>query len=514
MMRFPFRLARHCACLLCLVMSSCAAGPVLDLGPRLETYAPAPETSGLGRRVAAMAAANPGRSGFAIVEGGAAAFAAREGLVERAERSVDLQYFIWEPDATGLHMLAELAAAAERGVRVRVLLDDLYTGQSDPYLALLDGHPNAEVRFFNASLNRENPKAGFVRSFATFNHRMHNKAFIADNAIALIGGRNISDKYFVVDPRSNFRDLDLLAAGPVVRDISASFDAYWNSPLSVRLDTLLKKPFVPLPQSIAGHLRLRLLGVPEAKEKLRWLRRFAPEHPLPPLEDLVWAPAAVLVDDPDKPLTGRATLLRDLLAMLDGRPRRALLFEVAYVIPLESGLDYLCGLVRDGVRVRGLTNSFRSNDLLVTHAGYAEFRRQMVGCGIELYELRADARFVHKDWRWVPPTSSALLHTKAMVFDERWAFVSSLNLDPRSIALNTELGILIDSPEISARLTRFIEDGMAPDNAYSMALEDGDLVWRTVEQGRAVSLTTEPGTDAWDRLAIKVLALLPIEGML
>jgi len=500
-------------------LAGCALGPVQDGGPRPQSHALPPTGTGFGRAVAEAAAAHPGRSGFAVIEGGPTAFAAREALARGAERTLDVQYFIWEPDASGLALLVRLAEAAERGVRVRLLLDDLYQGPNDAALALLDAHPDAEVRLYNPAPDRVHRKAGFVTSFDTFNHRMHNKAFIADTALGIIGGRNISDKYFVADKRSNFRDLDLLAAGPVVGAIARSFGAYWAHPLSVRLDRLRAPARVADPAGIPGLLRLRLAGVAQAEEKLRRIRRAGPasgrDRPLPRPGAMVWAPAVVLADGAAKPLTGRPALMRALRAILGGRPRHDLLFEMAYVVPGPETRAWLCGMAADGVTVRGLTNSFASNDLMVTHSGYAEVREELARCGLRLSELRADAGFVRHKWTWLPPRSNALLHTKAMVFDGRWTFISSLNLDPRSIALNTELGVLVDSPRLSARVTRFIEEGMRLDNAYRVVLDGkGDLSWITRYDGRVVRLRTEPRTDAWDRAVLRFLEWLPLEGML
>jgi cardiolipin synthase C len=508
------------ALLLALAAASACSPPRPPLDRAHEPAATAlatPEATTLGRLFAPAPGEEgaTGRSGLALLASARDAFVARQALAAMAERTLDLQYYLWEDDTSGRLLLKAVLAAADRGVRVRLLLDDLRAGGRDSDLALLDAHPRVEVRLFNPFADRTLRVADVALDFARITHRMHNKAFVADNAVAVAGGRNVGDHYFAVNDQTNFRDLDLLAAGPVVRELSASFDDFWNSRWSVPVRRFARAGAGP------GGLGPRLdaadreddalpfdtdLGPGELADLARsWRRR------------LVWAEAAVVADRPDKPETARPFLLERLRAALSGSLRGDLLIESAYFIPGEEGTARLCGLVARGVRVRVLTNSLASNDVLLAHSGYAKYRLPLLRCGVELFELRPDARFARREWTWLSGRSRANLHTKAVVVDRAVAVVGSLNLDPRSANLNTEIAVVAESPALADEVADFVEAGMRPENAYRLEPDpggEGGLAWVADEGGRTVRLTREPGAGRVRAVVARLLALLPIEGQL
>jgi putative cardiolipin synthase len=383
-------------------------------------------------------------------------------------------------------------------------------------LAILEAHPNIQVRLYNPFGERSFRGWDALFDFARISHRMHNKAFIVDNVVAIVGGRNIGDTYFAANEQSNFRDLDLFAAGPVVNDVSENFDTFWNSRWALPVYAFVggqstveqpHKPAAALIPTIADyeHLPFRLELDPAS------LTAFAKSIP----SRLIWAKARVLADLPDKPQTAESDVLPGLRSKMGETLGRELLFEVAYFVPGDKGVQSLCALTTRGVRVRVLTNSFASTDVAVVHAGYAKYRKKLLRCGVELAELQPLAGFIKKEWKWLKGKSKAALHTKAAVFDRRTVFIGSFNLDPRSAFLNTELVIVVESPALAAEVARYIEAGMQPSNAYRLGLDrHGDVVWTATEQGEAVYFTDEPHATFWRALIAKTLLLLPIEGQL
>jgi putative cardiolipin synthase len=343
---------------------------------------------------------------------------------------------------------------------------------------------------------------------------MHNKLFIADNTVAVIGGRNIGDRYFSTDKEASYRDLDIHAAGHAARALSRHFDAFWNSPWSVSIDALDDGAE----------------ATADVRELVERLKRTASRHAravdgngnaIPPAEyaarvfsGLIWSRRmAIVADSPDKPRTKNPKLLDELFAQISGRLEKGLLIEAAYFIPAENGLRILCGFVKAGMDVRVLTNSLSSSDVITAYAGYRAYRRPLLECGVQLYEMRRGATILIEARR-AGDSSIANLHTKAAVFDRRYTFVGSFNLDPRSVYLNTEIALLVDSPPLAEAAARFIEDGMSPENAYRLTLEDGEIVWNTTRDGAPAQLTEEPGATLWKEFASWIIGLLPIERQL
>ncbi len=511
------------AAMLILTLAGCGRHPwPMMVAANPTTAFKNPGSTTLGRIFSKELEAHPGQSGFALMRRGDLAFRVRNCLVFAAEQTLDLQYFIWELDASGKILAHSLLQAADRGVRVRILVDDLHAGGKEITIAALDRHPNIEVRLFNPFAVRNGRTGQLLTAFGRLNRRMHNKAFIADNAIAIVGGRNIGDVYFGVDSTANFRDLDLAAAGPVVREISASFDLFWNSDWAVPARSLLSRgqPEEEI-REVRGKLEDwvgNLTGFPypvdQANEDL-------PEH-LEELRDhFSWGEGKVLYDVPGKVAGADQNRLRRMLVQEARGIREELLVEAAYLIPSPSDLALVDELRSRRVRVRVLTNSLATNDVAAAHAGYAKYRRTLLRKGVELYELRPDAGAERENWSALAGKSQASLHTKALVADRQELFIGSFNFDPRSNNLNTEIGLYLESPELAERVAAIMDEGIRPENSYRLTLEKFEgadyewLAWVTRDEaGREVRYYSEPGVGLWQRVVSWFTSLLPVEEQL
>ncbi len=472
------------------------------------------ESTVVGSRIAELAAEHPDESGFAIIRYGQPALAARVALADLAERSLDVQYYIWEADPTGRILADRLVRAAERGVRVRVLVDDINMSGRDDRIAALDAHPNISIRIFNPFANRRFRVLDFATDLARVNHRMHNKTMIMDNAIALVGGRNVGAHYFEAHSKSNFRDLDIVGAGPIVRETSTVFDRFWNGPWAVPV------------AEIVG----RTSTEDEYRANVEDMRRMmeADAYPFPvdtdaeslleALEeifaDLVWARGEVVWEDPssiyDGVKSGRMNnALYDRMRALESE----LLIESAYFVPRDRGVEAARTLVERGVKVRILTNSLAANDVLAAHAGYSKYRKPLLEAGVDLYELRPYPGPVDK--KIVSAGSKAGLHTKAIVFDREAVFIGSFNLDPRSAAINTEAGIYVESPELAQQVIDYMDEGVAPENAFRVVLDDNDnLRWIIESNGVRLDYETDPNSKWHQRWLAGFIRLLPVEQQL
>lgn len=456
-----------------------------------------------------------GHSAFAPVVSGADAYELRAAMAGLAERTLDLQYYIWGNDLAGRAMLREVLTAAERGVRIRLLIDDIHTGDTGLKFAAVDAHPHVEVRVFNPFGWRNSRFMDWLLDFRRLNHRMHNKLMIADNALAITGGRNIGNHYFAIDSEMNFRDLDLLVAGPAVGEMSKSFDDYWNSEWAYPVRKLERSDEV----SADGETMIAMLDAWIAAQPPFPYRLDGPPGDL--RERLVafrdrfyFGPARVVSDSPDKVEGGGESDVADHVFANKRHVDRELMMEVSYVIPGKSGMALLRQLVDDGVNVRILTNSLATNDIIPAHSGYMNYRRKMLEAGVELHELRPDAYAEQAQQLALAPKSIATLHTKAIVFDRRTVFVGTLNIDPRSIAINTENGLIIESPALAEHIAGLIEEGMKPENSYRLLLVDGKVRWRQETDDGNELYTTDPETSRWTRFLARLLSLLPIEGHL
>lgn len=492
---------------LVVALTGCAQLPPLD-GRAFSRALADTESTALGRAIAPAAARHPGRSGVFALADSHDAFAARVLLARAAERSLDVQYYIWNDDLSGRMLLEELRQAAARGVRVRLLLDDNGIAGLDGTLAALDARPNIEVRIFNPFASRSLRWLGYLTDFSRLNRRMHNKSFTADNQATIVGGRNVGDEYFGAADGLVFVDLDVLAVGPVAREVSADFDRYWASGSSYPAARLLA-PAAPDPQPRAEGEKAREYR--EAVKRSPFVRELL-EGRLP----LEWAPARVVSDDPAKGLgdVPQDALMTGKLTQLLGDPRREVDLVSAYFVPAEAGTALFSEWAERGVKVRVLTNSFEATDVSVVHAGYAKRRKELLQAGVQLYELRALGGSTGRSIAASAGSSAASLHAKTFAADGAHVFIGSFNFDPRSAHLNTEMGLVIRSPALAQRIAVAFERGI-PERAYEPRLAaSGELYWIERRAGAEVRHEVEPGTAWWQRLAVRLLALLPIEWLL
>ena len=470
----------------------------------------------IGQGLAAAVAALPGKTGVLPLISGREAFAARMVVARAAERSIDAQYYIWHGDTTGNLLFEALWQAAERGVRVRLLLDDQNTKGLDPTLAALDSHPNIEVRLFNPFVNRSFRVADFATSFERVNRRMHNKSFTVDNQVAIVGGRNIGDEYLEAGSPVAFADLDTVVEGAVVRDVSAQFDAYWNSASAYPLASLLP---AAQPENVA-QVRdgwSKVSASPEAAEYLDAVRETALVQQLVAGKlELEWVSARLVSDDPAKvlnPPERRDLQMGPRLREAIGQPASELDLVSPYFVPTQEGTDALVAVAARGVKVRVLTNSLAATDVAPVYAGYVKYREALLRGGVQVFELKpqGDQRPKGK----VGASSGASLHAKTFAIDRSRIFIGSFNLDPRSARLNTEVGVVLESPTLARQLSDAFDRNI-PSRAYEVRLTaDGqDVEWIEQTPAGEVRYSSTPGTGASRMLYINLLRILPIEWLL
>jgi phosphatidylserine/phosphatidylglycerophosphate/cardiolipin synthase-like enzyme len=515
--RFADRAYRLASIALVALASGCATLPSLDA--RRETHAiTGTDETRLGRAVVEAVRQHPGQSGIYALTKPTDAFAARAILAQAAEKSLDVQYYIWHADQTGLLLFEAVWRAAERGVRVRMLLDDANTGGLDDLIAALAAHPNLEVRLYNPLVPRSARVLNFVTDFERANRRMHNKAFIADNAVTIVGGRNIGNEYFAAGEGVAFTDLDVMAVGAAVHEVSKAFDLYWNSASSYPATSLL----APAGADARAMLEAKFAAAhadPQSAGYLDVLTRTELVHQLiAKALPLDWAAAHLVRDDPAKTLDTSGTtdvlLLSELLPAI-GQPNTSFDLVSPYFVPADAGTAALVRAAQRGVKVRVLTNSLAATDVPPVHAGYAKRRCELLRAGVRLYELAPTAAKREDDDRTIGSGSSTQLHAKTFALDRDRIFVGSFNFDPRSARLNTEMGLVIDSAPLAARLSRAFDE-QVPNVAYEVRLAaDGRCAeWIQRIDGREVRYDADPGTSAARRAWIDFLSILPIERLL
>lgn len=481
---------------------------------------PAMDT-GLGRELAPYCEDHPGESGFALLQHGPAALLARAVLADLATASIDVQYYIYEDDLTGILLTQKLLDAADRGVRVRVLLDDRNLKGSDEGLKLLASHPRVAISVFNPYHVRARWMRPFemMANFRRLQRRMHNKIFVVDGVTGVFGGRNIGDNYFNANQRSNFADFDVFVAGCLVAEATASFERYWNHPLAVPAERLTAREVRPT-DLVAGRAELarRLTAVEDLEERYDRARSRLLEIIEDPGTVLVWAPAEFVADSPDKLDPGReaASPVLDRLAALWEQAEREVLIESAYFVPRKLGAEFIMEQAAQGVRTRLLTNSLAANDVPPVHAGYAKYRRRLLKAGVELYEFQRRAVPGREDLQisGSRSRSDASLHAKVAVFDRRITWVGSFNLDPRSAALNTELAIVVHDEVLARQAAALIERDLEPDRAWKVELVPRrtgglEMTWYGQLHDRLVRLHSEPDASFWQRAIVNVMKLIP-----
>ena len=497
------------AALASALLAACGVLPALPDRP--SSTAPQPTADSPLVRAVQDSTKDPGMTGFRLMPLGFSSLDARVELARRATHTLDVQYYLIANDRTGRLVMRNLRDAALRGVRVRLLVDDLNTGGGDAMFRGLAAFPNVEVRLFNPfCCGRQSVTSKFMMSLVDFqrlNHRMHNKLFIADGVVAVMGGRNIADEYFTRDPTSNFVDMDVLVVGGVMPRLRNIFDIYWNSRQSYPVETIvvaggddagLRRGFdhlvdegeqmTSIPVPATDMLGRRPVGIDLDDGKL----------------DLVWGTAVAFADQPDKVMATTAEMARSMSVQMDIMDRvnvskRDVVISSPYFVPGRTGVQAFADLTKRAVKVDILTNSLAANDVPLVHTGYARYRVQLLRDGVELYEL-SPTRMPHSDELFVPTMSLGRLHAKAAVIDQSTVYIGSMNLDPRSESTNTELGILAECPELAAQVIRVIRMTQQG-SAYRLRFAaDGEtLEWLTKSDQGEVVLQQEPETTPFMR---------------
>ncbi len=497
-----------------LLLGACASGP-LPRGEPADALPIGTDTL-LDRAVDGLSLA-AGESGYRLVQASEDAFAVRMRSAAIAERSLDVQYYMWHDDLTGRLIAGELFAAAQRGVRVRVLIDDIYARGLDESLANIDAHPNLEIRLFNPFRSRDSTVGNVVEFMVTMgvkNRRMHNKLWIADSRLAIVGGRNIGDEYFGAHDEFNFGDLGVLLVGTAAVDSSTHFDDYWNSDAVVPLSVFAKADdpvaAVAVAEAAFDAHRKAAATTPYV-ERLRKLQRDG-ELGLD-LQDLERGSGVrVVSDDPAKAFGGDHPLrmLEEVRSLLGSAHVEAVVIS-PYFVPMRKGTEGLIGLQRRGVEVRVLTNSLAANDVAAVHGGYSKWRRPLLKAGVQIHELKPIAGASQDG----PLGSSrASLHTKALVIDGRIAYVGSFNMDPRSARINTEGGVVIDDAEFAAQVRAQYESAIDPARSWRVGLSAGQLRWYDVHDGQPRVFTGEPEADRKRLFTAWMFRMLPLDSQL
>ena len=460
------------------------------------------------------------QSGFYLLHDGLSAFIARVSLIETARASLDLQYYIFSNDTTGQIIISRLLEAADRGVRVRVLVDDLGTRVDNPLVATLHDHPNIQIRLFNPVKARGGPLRllEMAVTFGRTNHRMHNKLMLADSLVMIAGGRNLGDEYFS-NSRLDFQDVDVLTTGPVVQAGMQSFDDYWNSQAALPVDRILDADDADMSLAQMREALRAFLVDQRDSEFVDALRGSSLGRKLVAGEvPLEWGTAILYADPPDKALSHADTprdtfLLEDLKKMLESAEER-LEISSAYFVPGKRGVALLRDKEAAGVDIRILTNSLSTTDVAIVHSGYSRYRKPLLESGVELWELRAEAGQRHRI-RWFQGKSRASLHAKTFVIDHDRSFIGSVNLDGRSLIQNTEVGLLIESEALNQQLSQLFDRWVAADSAWRLSLnEEQKLQWQARDNNNLLTVNHDPETSRWQRFRVWLLSWLPIESQI
>ena len=495
--------------------------------PKSATHALAPiADTPSARYIQSELKAHAGLSGFRLLTKADNALLSRIVLADHAQHSIDLQYYIFNNDATGRLLAHRLLTAADKGVRVRILVDDINSGSANTMLSALAAHANIQVRMFNPFRTR-NPSflsraAQLVLEARRMNRRMHNKSFIVDGWTAVIGGRNIGDEYFDAARDSSFRDLDVIGIGPVVAAAQASFDEYWNCDAAYPLMVLRNTD--PAPSSVSK----------ERTDLAKDAREFAQsDYAQAVLEDLpegptadrrgewFWGSASFVADEPEKIKADKAEpgvrVAPQLRRLFDAAQHELVLIS-PYFVPSDDGVRYLSGLMRRGVSIKLLTNSLGSTDELAVYAWYAHYRKALLESGMQVYELRPLTG--EQPVSAVGKSAGVSLHAKAAVVDRRWVMIGSMNLDQRSKLLNTETGVIVDCPPLADAVRAFFDSATQPQTAFAVTLERDPAhggertVWRAQKDGAQVEFDSTPDADTKRKLEVALFRMLPIEQLL
>jgi putative cardiolipin synthase len=517
------------ALLLLLSVAACTSLPPAANQPKPATSALDPSLeSRLGDAFQPMAKGHGGDSGFRMVSAGIEGLTARIDMIDAAQRSLDLQYYIFRADESGNLVVQALLRAADRGVRIRLLLDDGETVAGDEKILSLCSHGGFEVRIYNPLRYRGHNKlrrgAEFLFNKSRVDYRMHNKLMVADNVAAIVGGRNIGNQYFQIDPGSQFGDDDVVVAGPVVPQLSVAFDEYWNSSFAIPAQAIDKR------DASAQALSRYQATLDQSQERLDAEHtdkaQGALKHPFLDIMSnrapLHWAPVKLVYDSPDKKHVGKGNapgrLIYDAIAEQANKVSTELLIITPYFVPSPDESARLAGMRERDARVRILTNSLEAAPSAQAQSGYMHYRAQLLREGVELHEVRAllgSARGSGQG-KTISRHGNYALHAKLFVFDRNTSFVGSMNFDQRSKRLNTEIGLLIASPELSRDIASRFDALTQLDNSYAVTLSDDvkgkqHLIWTTRKEGAEVRYDAEPARNAWQKTKVRVLSVLPLD---
>jgi putative cardiolipin synthase len=516
-----------CLIATCLALGACATTPLAWQSKTESVALPPADTTELAK-LAATGDQHAGKSGFRMISTGIDGLLARVEIIDRAQRSLDLQYYIFRGDDSGKIVSAALLRAANRGVRVRIVVDDGDTVAGDERILSLAANRNIEIRVFNAFRYRGHARiaraAEFLISKRRLDYRMHNKLLVADNVVALIGGRNVGDQYFQIDPGSQFGDDDLLAAGPVIQELSGVFDEFWNSTLCVPATLLDRK------HTSEAALREFEKSLPSASpadpgSNNQYLQRLQAQEPLRDIlsgqAPLTWARCKPVYDSPDKRrVTDGGAAGSLLFAPMEEQVRgvqSSMLVVTPYLVPTAEEMRLLEADTAHGAHIKILTNSLASAPDLMAHAGYMHFRSKLLADGVSLFEIRpalGSTRGTGQS-RAISRRGNYALHAKIFVFDQTSVFIGSMNLDSRSKRLNTEIGLIIDSSDLAQQTARRFAALTSPDNAYEVSLRKSgnknQLVWTTREAQTNVEYLSEPARSGWQKLKVHFLSMVPID---
>jgi len=479
---------------------------------------------------AAAAQTHDGASGFRLYSAGVDGLLLRLELIAQAQSSLDLQYYIFHGDESGRLVTEALQHAAQRGVRVRILVDDAESVAGDEQLLALAGEPRVAIRVFNPWRYRGHSRLvrglEFAFSKSRLDYRMHNKLFVADGVIALMGGRNLGDQYFQVDPESQFADDDVFVTGPVVRRLAGAFQQFWDSEFAIPAQALAS----PREGDAADTAKLARRVTPAQKAStagMNYEQKLASGEPLASVlastAPLSWATAELACDSPDKKRVAEGdragSLMFGLVAKAIQATQTELLIVTPYLIPSTGELKLLGESGAPQRRVRILTTSLEATNDPLAQAGYMHYRVPLLQAGVQLFELRTHPESTRGSGQSAKMTRHGTygLHAKLLVFDRSAMFVGSMNYDERSRWLNTELGLIIHSPELAAQTAQRFQAMTQPANAYSVTLQPAAsgtsprLLWSTEEQGKPVSYSSEPARNWWQKFEVRALSLLPVD---
>ncbi|WP_299810129.1 phospholipase D family protein [uncultured Shewanella sp.] len=492
------------------LLVGCQSSPVYPDKPITTKLTVQPEWP-LVQYVQADVEAYPQQTGVLPLADGIDALTARLVLVNAATASIDLQYYIYRGDDSGRLLTWHLIEAADRGVRVRILLDDMAAKNVDRALVMLDAHENIQVRLYNPSFERDFRNIAFVAGFSRLNHRMHNKSLTVDNTISVVGGRNIGNEYFSNDTDVEFGDFDLMAIGSAVDEVSQQFDLYWNAPLTVEINSLSSHSVTA--ENIADAL-VTVESEKAAYQSNPYIARLLSSQLISQMQNQslhwFWGPARLIYDQPDKQnhQSQEDNILSDLGEYLDQATEEVLIVS-PYFVPTRTGTKSIIESARAGIDITILTNSLAATDVLAVHAGYRQYRQQLLEAGVKIYEVKANPK-QKKTSSWSGSSKSSL-HAKTFITDRLSVFVGSFNFDPRSAWLNTEMGLIIDNPELAAGVVDAIDASLAK-NTYRLGIEKGEIVWFDDFSQRKIY--TEPDAGLWRKFLVDCIALLPIESQL